>query len=530
VRRPRSVARLLTQLLAAGIALLFMVGAVGAIAALRSTHSVTYLTDDLAPANRANRQVMEDLLNAETYLRGFVIAEDRHSLQDYRQSIARIDDDVVALDTYAREHGTGRLWALVEQQHTAWQRWVNDYARERIRRGGGPGVYDRALYRRGVRLFERIRSVNTTITTELTTSQNRARSDAAQRLRATIALIVITTLIGAAILVVLGRWISEQVRRPIGRLEETAARLASGEHGARAPVDGLLDLRGVGSALNDYADESERARAVEARIQRQLREVDAAKSDFVSNVSHELRTPLTIISGYLELLDEELAGEIDPEQSHMLEVTRRNVQRLRELIEDLLTLDSAEHSGTSMEQVDLRDVIRNATADLQLSAANSGIAIETHCPEEPVLTLADPAQLQRAVLNLVSNAVKFSSRPAAVEVVLEVVEDTAVLVVRDHGMGIPASDLPKLGSRFFRASNAVRSEVSGTGLGLRIVQTIVRKHHGTMTLDSVEGLGTTVTLRLPLRPHFVDEVLTEQSDAGVLAGGATGEQRDTADG
>lgn len=518
MRQAKSLGQLLTALLTVGIVLLLLVGGVGALAALRSERAVSSLTEDLAPANRANRQVMQDLLNAETYLRGFVIADDRHSLREHRDALAALTRDETPLIAYARDHDVPLL-SQVRAQHRAWERWAGEYARPRIRQGGGPAHISIPLYRKGVRLFDAVRATNARIGAELNTQQDQARADATQQLRATIALIVIMALLGAAILVVLGRWIVAQVRRPIDRLEETAARLASGDHDARVPLDGLADLRGVSAALNDYADESARARAVEYRIQHQLREVDAAKSDFVSNVSHELRTPLTIISGYLELLDEELTGDIDDEQAHMLAVTRRNVQRLRELIEDLLTLDRAEHSGTAMEHVDLCVAVRNATTDLELNAANRGIVIRTSCPGEPVLTLADPAQMQRAMLNLVSNAVKFSRRDGVVEVRLEVADEDAVIVVRDQGMGIPAGDLPKLGSRFFRASNAVRSEVSGTGLGLRIVQTIVRNHHGTMTLDSVEGEGTTVTLRMPLRPQFVED--------GVAAMSGGGEQADT---
>lgn len=521
MRQPKSLGQLLTALLTVGIVLLLLVGGVGALAALRSESTVSSLIEDLAPANRANRQVMQDLLNAETYLRGFVIAADRHSLQQYRGALAALDRDEAPLVRYARDHDRP-LVPQVRAQRQAWQTWVTRYARPRIREGGGPAHISVPLYRSGVRLFDAIRTVNAAIGTQLNAQQEQARAAATGHLRATIAVIVIMALLGAAILVVLGRWIVAQVRRPIDRLEDTAARLAAGEQDARAPLDGLVDLRGVSAALNDYADESARARAVEVRIQDQLREVDAAKSDFISNVSHELRTPLTIISGYLELLDEELAGNIDDEQAHMLEVTRRNVQRLRELIEDLLTLDRAEHSGTAMERVDLCTAVRNATTDLELNAANRGIVIRGSCPPEPVVTLADPAQMQRVMLNLISNAVKFSRRDSVVEVRLEVAGQDAVVAVRDHGMGIPAADLPKLGSRFFRASNAVRSEVSGTGLGLRIVQTIVRNHHGTMTLDSVEGEGTTVTLRMPLHPQYVEDRAAMAPAAREQAGAANG--------
>jgi signal transduction histidine kinase len=268
---------------------------------------------------------------------------------------------------------------------------------------------------------------------------------------------------------------------------------------------GPREVRRVGGAINDLADEADRGRAVEAAIQTQLREVDAAKSDFVSNVSHELRTPLTIITGYLELLEEELAGGLDPDQQHMLSVTARNVARLRSLIEDLLTLDRAEHSGTAMEEIDLVDVVTHAVSDLRLSATNQSVDVRLTVPSSPVIALADPGQLQRAVMNLISNAVKFSETGDVVEVSLARQGDNAVILVDDEGIGVPRADLTKLGSRFFRASNAVRSEISGTGLGLRIVQTIVTNHHGTLSLDSVEGEGTTVRIVLPLRPTPVDD-------------------------
>ena len=107
-------------------------------------------------------------------------------------------------------------------------------------------------------------------------------------------------------------------------------------------LTGPKEVRAVARALNDFADAQTRARAVEGRIQRELRTLDTAKDDFVSNVSHELRTPLTTISGYLELVAEEFEDQMEPRHERMLEATRRNVARLKLLIDDLLTLSQAE--------------------------------------------------------------------------------------------------------------------------------------------------------------------------------------------
>ncbi len=116
-----------------------------------------------------------------------------------------------------------------------------------------------------------------------------------------------------------------------------------------------------------------------------------------------------------------------------------------------------------------------------------------------LLAVSAVAAITRVFLNVLSNAVKFSRDDGSVEVIVERSGDEVAVVVRDQGIGIPADDLDKLGGRFFRASNAVTQHVSGTGLGLRIVQTIVAKHGGTMAIESVVDEGTSVTVRLPLQ-------------------------------
>jgi signal transduction histidine kinase len=246
------------------------------------------------------------------------------------------------------------------------------------------------------------------------------------------------------------------------------------------------------------ATENARAREVETHVVEQLRALDAVKSDFVSNVSHELRTPLTSILGYLELLEEELVGRTADTEQDMLRAAKRNVLRLGELIEDLLALTRSESQGTELKELDLASLTRDLVTDLRVASSQQGVEIRLGVPAAPVPVMADAGQIARVVTNLVSNAVKFSQ--GASEVAVSVVRDgdDAVLTVEDHGIGIPSEELDQLGSRFYRASNAVHLGITGTGLGLRIVQAIVENHHGSVDLRSVQGVGTTVWVRLPV--------------------------------
>ena len=199
----------------------------------------------------------------------------------------------------------------------------------------------------------------------------------------------------------------------------------------------------------------------------------------------------------------------------MLAIAQRNVGRLHDLIEDLLALSSAERLPEHLEQVDLVSLIDGVVKDLRFSAGSRGVTISVDAaPIEPwPVVLADAAQLHRAMLNLVSNAVKFSRTGGDVHLFLDASEDEVEVRIVDHGIGIPSADQLKLGERFYRASNAVAQQIPGTGLGLRMVQSIVSNHHGSFALSSVEGHGTTATLRLPLKGPSGGVLTGEQTAA-----------------
>ncbi|NGO43404.1 HAMP domain-containing sensor histidine kinase [Streptomyces ureilyticus] len=238
----------------------------------------------------------------------------------------------------------------------------------------------------------------------------------------------------------------------------------------------------------------------ETRLVEKLRALDKAKSDFLSTVSHELRTPLTSIVGYLELLKDEETGPLTEPQQHMLDVVDRNANRLRALIEDLLTLSRIESGAFSSKKgpVDLCRLVASAADAIRPTAGAASVTVETRLPSRPLVLEADSDQLDRVLMNLLSNAVKFTPEGGKVTVRAEARDGQAVLSVSDTGMGIPTDEQKKLFQRFFRASNATDAAIPGTGLGLTIVHTIVTNHGGEIHVNSEEGRGTTFTALLPI--------------------------------
>jgi signal transduction histidine kinase len=233
---------------------------------------------------------------------------------------------------------------------------------------------------------------------------------------------------------------------------------------------------------------------------RRLTELDRQKTDFMATVSHELRTPLTSISGYLELLVDGDFGDVSDGQHVALDIIGRNATRLRGLIEDLLVLNKIEISGLQAvsEEVAVRDLLRTVTETMEPVAAAGGVQLLcTDVPDDLVVRV-DRGQVERALINLGSNAVKFTPEGGQVLLSAERSGDSTIISVHDTGIGIPASDLARLSERFFRAGNATAAAIPGTGLGLAIVRAIVEGHGGELVIASVEGEGTTMQVVLPV--------------------------------
>jgi signal transduction histidine kinase len=238
----------------------------------------------------------------------------------------------------------------------------------------------------------------------------------------------------------------------------------------------------------------------EGELVERFRSLDKAKTDFIATVSHELRTPLTSITGFVEILRAHDAGPVSPVQQRILDTVDRNAARLRNLIEDLLTMSKIETGAfrTVMRPVRLAEVVSSAVVAMSPAADKGELTVTSDVSDPALVVSGDEGQLDRVMMNLLSNAVKFTPPGGRVTVSASRDNGTAVVRVADTGIGIPEKDKKDLFNMFFRASNAVRAAVPGSGLGLSIVRTIIANHGGDLDFQSREGGGTTVTIRLPL--------------------------------
>jgi PAS domain S-box-containing protein len=232
----------------------------------------------------------------------------------------------------------------------------------------------------------------------------------------------------------------------------------------------------------------------------QAREFARLKDEFVGLISHELRTPLSSILGYLELMRDDEESPLSDEQLQYLGVAERNAHRLLRLVGDLLFTAQVESGQFPLDikDVELGAVVSASVESAGPVAANAGVTVLYDVPEHPVVVRGDQVRLGQAVDNLVSNAVKFTPSGGTVTVALRPEGDQAVIAVSDTGIGIPAVELSRLSQRFFRASTATRNAVPGVGLGLTITKAIVTAHGGRLDIASEEGIGTSISIVLPV--------------------------------
>ncbi|MER5294238.1 SpoIIE family protein phosphatase [Streptomyces pharetrae] len=241
------------------------------------------------------------------------------------------------------------------------------------------------------------------------------------------------------------------------------------------------------------------ARSYEAQQRRaeELAELDRAKTAFFSNISHEFRTPLTLIMGPAEELRARLA-DADDHIRQELDLIHRNGLRLGKLVNTLLDFSRIEagRMQARYEPVDLAVVTAELASVFRSAIEKAGLAFDVDCPslDEPVYV--DRGMWEKVILNLLSNALKFTF-DGAVRVSVRGERTHAVVTVADSGIGVPEAEVPRLFERFHRIENARSRSNEGSGIGLALVQELVALHGGTITAESAEGEGTVFTIRVP---------------------------------
>ncbi|WP_052668241.1 ATP-binding protein [Nitriliruptor alkaliphilus] len=478
-----------------GLCVALAVGLAGLAALTLLTRQVSALINQEQPLAEAHVRMLQGMTDAETAEQGYLITGEDVSLAPFEAGLATFRD---AAGTALDEAPDGRVRRLLETEIVAAERWIDEFAIPivQLRAEDPDAAIRRARDADGRTRFEVFRGAHAVTALEL--DERLARAERLATRTGTVTRIVLALLIlgGGALLVAVARRTHAATVGPLAELAATLDQLRD-DRDVRADVQGPAEIRAVATAVNRLAEENQRFADERTQIVARLEELDQQKSDFVSTVSHELRTPLTSIIGYLEMLEDGDAGPLNDEQLDLLAVGQRNAGRLLALIEDLLTLSRIESGKLRRDvaPVDLAALVGDVTAELRPRVAGRDLALTVDAA--PAVVHGDRGHLERVLFNLVGNALKFTPAGGEVTVSSRRGDGEVVLAVRDSGIGIPEDEIDRLFDRFFRASTATDRAIPGTGLGLAITGLLVEQHGGRIDVDSVAGVGTTVTVRLP---------------------------------
>ena len=332
------------------------------------------------------------------------------------------------------------------------------------------------------------------------------KQTAADLAESLMAIIQRAAVIGLVISVFLSFVLSKTMVVPIQSLTRAAGAIAEGDFSRRIDSPAHDEIGELAATFNAMAGQLGESVA-------QLEQAAERQKEFVANVSHELRTPLTSVRSYAEtLLDSPNLAENT--RHDLLRVVVDESDRMTGIVQDLLTLAQLDSQRRSqpLETFSFQSAVERTVRTVALTAEEKGLCLDMNFPDEmPSMTGYRPG-VEQIVLNIVSNAVKYTPPSGQVRLTAATDGQHITLTVADNGPGIPTEDLPRIFERFYRVEKGRSRETGGTGLGLGLAREMARQAGGDITLESVFGQGTTVTITLPLGTPLEDRDAVNQSE------------------
>lgn len=279
---------------------------------------------------------------------------------------------------------------------------------------------------------------------------------------------------------------------PVRKISDAARRFSDGDYNVSVELDGKED-----DEIAELAD------SVNAMIS-EVAATDKLKNDFISTVSHELRTPLTAIKGWGEML-KELGGEDKEISRRGTEVIIHESDRLSKLVEELLDFSRIQSGSMTLrlEKIDVLAELDEAIFVFKERSKRDGIELSYSVPDTPAPMMADPNRIKQVFVNILDNAFKYTEEGGLVNVDAVVSDGKLVINFSDTGCGIAPEDLPNIKKKFYKANIQVR----GSGIGLAVVDEIVKLHNGVFEVNSKLNVGTTVTVAFPVQKVELESVV-----------------------
>lgn len=287
-----------------------------------------------------------------------------------------------------------------------------------------------------------------------------------------------------------GYIIGRRITKPLDKLTEGAHALREGKYDHRIEMTGEDEFTQVSRVMNDMAQQ------VQAHIV-SVEEDSRRRRQILADVAHELRSPVMTISTMSDALTSGVAND-DERRERALSAINTTAHRLRHLVSDLLELARLDLHELPIhrQQTDVRSLVDSWLAGYAHAAAEKGMILQAHLPEQAVLATLDPHRLTQVLDNILGNAISYAGEGSTVIVTL-VDNNPFEIIIADDGHGIPAVHLPCIFDPFYRADTTRTPGNEHSGLGLRIARGLVEAQGGTLELTSEEGMGTTVVIELP---------------------------------
>lgn len=229
------------------------------------------------------------------------------------------------------------------------------------------------------------------------------------------------------------------------------------------------------------------------------KEIEKMKNEFISSISHEIKTPLAIIKEAISLVVDEIPGKIVEPQRDVLTTAQENIGRLSKIIGSLLDISKIESRKLELHTrlVNISELIKNIVPDFKYMAEQKGILLDYEVPQGKVHISCDPDKIRQVLVNLISNALKFTPREGRVKVICNEEEDKVIVSVQDTGIGVSEENIPNLFDRFTQFGRKPGPGEKGTGLGLAISKGIVESHKGRIWAESKLNKGSKFYFSLP---------------------------------
>jgi PAS domain S-box-containing protein len=291
-----------------------------------------------------------------------------------------------------------------------------------------------------------------------------------------------------------------RLRQATGSTRWVAASIAVVRYAVDEPLRCLCHVEDI-TSRRESEQALQEALAQQGAAANQLEEVARARGEVVAAVSHDVRTPLATIGAYVQLLESGDAGELTADQRAMVGVIEENLRRTYAITDDLLTLGRMERAAADQPdaEVEIGELLEQVVRAVEPGARIRNQQVRMDVQLGAIRVTGHAAQLDRAVTNLLTNAVKFTPEGGTITVRGYVEGGNVVIQVSDTGVGIAADEQSKIFDRFYRSEGVRRRRVAGTGLGLAIAREIAVLHGGTITVESAPGEGATFTFTLPVR-------------------------------